>query len=112
MDVETQDIGFVRYTKNAEDGTLKAEWIYKNKVPVSGTGVAHGPVGERFDGEYQVTYYRKDGAPLSSFTLVISCAGDYYDLTWYDGDQVKFSGIGVARSDGLYAGWRSCPSEE
>lgn len=104
------DIGFVRYTKNAEDGTLEAEWFYKSRDIASGTGLAHGPIGESFEGEYEIAYFRGDGTPLSTFTLKIICAANCFELTWFDGNEVKFIGIGVARADGLYAGWRSYPS--
>jgi hypothetical protein len=101
------DIGCVQYTRNWEHDSLDAIWFYRKDSCVSGTGIAKGHIGEGFEGEYEVTYFSRDGIELSKLKLVVARTFDHYELKWLVGDEVKFVGIGMQVKDTLYAGWRA-----
>lgn len=98
-------IGCVLYRKGEEPGTLLARWFHSNSE--SGTGKAIGGSSDGFAGRYHIQYSNDKSNEISAFELVIEKVCDYYELSWIENDNVRFRGIGMEVSEGLFAGWRS-----
>src|SRR3954453_19147506 len=66
---ETNNIGFVLYTKSYSPGTLNARWMYAGKY--SGPGIATGGPKEGYPGRYHVRYFLDSGEFSDEYDLLI-----------------------------------------
>ncbi|MFN0277639.1 MAG: hypothetical protein ACKVRN_03450 [Pyrinomonadaceae bacterium] len=101
---ETNNIGFVLYTKSYAPGTLNARWMYAGKY--GGPGIATGGPKEGFAGRYHVRYFYDDGKFSDEYDLVIEKTQDTYKVSWITAGKVSAVGVGMEVEDGLAVGWR------
>ena len=101
---ETNNIGFVLYTKSYSPGTLNARWMYAGKY--SGPGIATGGPKEGFAGNYHVRYFFDNGKFSDEYDLVIEKNQDSYKVSWITAGKVSAVGVGMEVENGLAVGWR------
>ena len=106
------NIGCVIYKKDVRSGGQTAKWQFENETEVvGGTGTATGSPGASYAGEYEITYYVED-KPDGPYKLIIEEENDYFKLSWYQDDELKYSGIGLLNGPFLAAGWKSTAMED
>ena len=101
------DIGFVQYTKNLNQG-MDAKWHYWiNGALKCGTGMVEGTLGETFIGDFLVTYFDQHGTETSRYQLHIYLQEDQYMVEWLTNAVVEYTGTGIVHDNKLFVGWRS-----
>jgi len=102
----SENIGFVLYTKTTSPGTLLARWNYQNRY--FGPGLATGGPTEGFEGTYHVRYFFENGEFSDEYGLEIVQTGTFYDVIWRVDGEIQARGVGMLVEDGtaLAVGWR------
>ena len=92
------------YQKNAASGELKARWCHSDYG--SGTGLATGPAGEDYCGDYQITYFDESDSQVAKLDLQIRHQSGHYRLTWLNHGKASAQGIGLLTDAGLAVGYK------
>jgi hypothetical protein len=101
---DTENIGFVLYTKSYAPGTLNARWMFTDKY--RGPGIATGGPKEGYAGKYHVRYFLDSGEFSDEYDLIIEKTGDAYKVQWLVDGKVSAIGVGMEVENGLAVGWR------
>ena len=103
-------IGVVIYQLSADGQSLNAKWYHTDVGSnLVGSGKAARISGEKFEGEFDISYFNADETPAGQFRLRIVKQKDVYFLSWSIGDTNLFEGIGIESVHGLVAGWNHAP---
>lgn len=103
------NIGSVIYKKDFSTGKLNAKWnLRTEKGFISGTGLAEGPAGSSYSGEYSIIYHNSDGSDSGPFILKISEKDGNYLLNWFRNENKVCTGLGMLHNNVLIAGWKNC----
>lgn len=104
-----KNVGCVVYTETKTG--IEAEWVFsENGKITSGTGVGirltELKSERRFEGEYEITYYDRNGLKSPKLILIVSFEFESYKLEWADNGKVTDIGVGIASSNTLSSGYR------
>ena len=99
-----QNIGLVVYKKNPSSGELRATWCHSDYG--DGTGIAKGPIGADYCGDYQITYFDESEHEVAKLGLEIRQNQNQYLVTWFRDDKASARGIGMLTDAGLAVGYK------
>lgn len=97
--------GVVKYTIDSPT-TMSAAWCFSGLDQGElGRGEVEGDTSDGFAGDYRVHYMLHDGTDEGTFDLAIRKVESLYRLTWRDGGEVRFRGVGFEADGGLVASY-------
>ena len=98
------NIGLVIYRKNIETGELTASWCHSDDG--GGSGIATGPAGKDYCGDYRITYFDENATQVAKLDLQIRQQLGRYLVTWLRDGKASAQGIGLLTDAGLAVGYQ------
>jgi hypothetical protein len=105
-DLDADSTGVVVY-RIMDDGRMPARWYHPDLDGKLGEGLSLDGPQDGLPGLYRAEYSAAGGDSFAPLVKELAEAGDGYTLTWRQGGQVLYRGVGLRFGPRLVAGWAS-----